>query len=99
MEKSTRKHVGFEKKLQNWTIFAFPSKRSRALRIFASKSNVFLRILWFPPVERQGESSFFECSRPRRLRAKFEAIAPRGARQTEGKRDLKRVLEKMALQG
>ena len=42
---------------------------------------------------------FFELSRPRRLRAKFEQIATHAARQTEGKTYLKRVLEKLALQG
>ena len=42
---------------------------------------------------------FFERPRPRRLRAKFEQIATHAARQTEGKTYLKRVLEKLALQG
>ena len=47
VEKSTGKHVVFEKKLQNWTISACSDKRSGALRIFACKSNVFLRICQF----------------------------------------------------
>ena len=42
---------------------------------------------------------FFERSRPRRLRAKLEQIATHAARQTEGKRYLKRVFEKLPLQG
>ena len=47
VEKSTGKHVAFEKKLQNWTVFASLDKRSGTLRNFASKSNVFLRICQF----------------------------------------------------
>ena len=69
------------------------------LRIFASKSNVFLRIPRCLLVGRQGESLFFELSRPRRLRAKFEQIATHAARQTEWNTYLKRVLEKLPLQG
>ena len=42
---------------------------------------------------------FFERPRPRRLRAKFEQIATHAARQTDGKTYLKRVLEKLPLQG
>ena len=80
-------------------IFACLGKRSEALRSFASKSSERLRSSRFSPVGRQDESSFVERSRLRRFKAIFEAIAPRGARQTEGKRDLKRVLEKIALQG
>ena len=41
---------------------------------------------------------FFERSRPRRLRAKFEQIATHATRQTEGNTYLKRVLEILALQ-
>ena len=59
VEKSTGKHVGFVKCIEIERFLYFRANGMGGLRIFASKSNVFLRIPRFLLVGRQGESSFF----------------------------------------